>query len=118
MKLIGNVIWFFIYGLWISLIHFALGVAFCATGIFIPWGLQCFKIASYAIRPFGRHAITNFDSYPKSNLIWCVFMGWPMAVIHTIVGVVLCLAIIGIPFAKKCFSLAALQMTPFGADVG
>ena len=38
MKLIGNLIWFLIYGLWMAVIHFVLGIALCATVIFIPFG--------------------------------------------------------------------------------
>ena len=36
MKFIGNIIWLFIYGLWFALLHFAFGIALCATVIFIP----------------------------------------------------------------------------------
>lgn len=49
-----NVIWIFIGGIWIALSHLALGVFFCITIIGIPFGLQHFKLMSYALVPFGR----------------------------------------------------------------
>ena len=117
MKFIGNLIWFFIYGLWFAAVHFVLGIALCATIIFIPFGLQNLKIARYVIWPFGRVVETNFDKHPIMNLIWIVFGGLLLSVVHITVGVVLCITVIGIPFAKKCFRLAALSFLPFGAMV-
>ena len=116
-RFLGNLIWFFIYGIWMAAIHFVLGIAFCVTLIFIPTGLQFLKIASYAIWPFGRKAAVDFDLYPKCNLLWVIFFGWWLAILHTVVGIVLCFTIVGIPFAKKCFKLSSLSFTPYGAMV-
>jgi uncharacterized membrane protein YccF (DUF307 family) len=49
-----NIIWFFIAGLWIALIHVVFGFLLFISIIGIPWGLQHFKLASFAISPFGR----------------------------------------------------------------
>ena len=117
MKLVGNLIWMLIYGLWLAIAHFALGIVLCATLIFIPFGIQHFKIARYAIWPFGRSVETEFDRHPIMNLLWVIFGGLELATVHIIVGVVLCITIIGIPFAKKCFRLASLSFLPFGALV-
>lgn len=117
MKLIGNLIWFLIYGIWFAAFHFVLGIALCATVIFIPFGLQHFKIARYAIWPFGHNAVTDFDRHPILNLLWIVFGGLELACIHATVGVILCITIIGIPFAKKCFRLCAISFIPFGATI-
>ena len=117
MRLIGNLIWFFIYGFWMAAIHFALGIVCCASIIFIPAGIQFFKIARYAIWPFGHRAVADFDMSPKCNLLWIIFPGWLLALIHLIVGIVLSVTIVCIPFAKKCFKLSALSLTPYGATV-
>lgn len=117
MKLIGNLIWFLIYGLWMAVFHFVLGIVLCVSIIFIPFGLQHFKIARYAIWPFGRSMATDFDRHPIMNIFWILFGGAELAAIHILVGVALCLTIIGIPFGKKCFRLCALSFIPFGANV-
>lgn len=49
-----NIIWLLIAGLWIALLHILFGFLLCITIIGIPWGMQHFKLASFALRPFGR----------------------------------------------------------------
>ncbi len=49
-----NLIWLLIAGLWIALIHVIFGFLLFISIIGIPWGLQHFKLASFAISPFGR----------------------------------------------------------------
>ncbi len=49
-----NIIWLLIAGLWISLLHIVFGFLLCITIIGIPWGMQHFKLASFALTPFGR----------------------------------------------------------------
>ena len=117
MKFIGNLIWFAIYGVWFAAFHFLLGIALCVTLVGIPFGIQNIKIARFVIWPFGRTAFTDFDRHAMSNFIWAIFGGVLLAFVHVTVGVLLCMTLIGIPFAKKCFNLALLSLTPFGATV-
>lgn len=49
-----NLVWILIAGLWISLTHVLFGLLLCITIIGIPWGMQHFKLAGFAIAPFGR----------------------------------------------------------------
>ncbi len=49
-----NIIWLLIAGLWIALLHIVFGFLLCITIIGIPWGMQHFKLASFALTPFGR----------------------------------------------------------------
>lgn len=115
MRLIGNLIWFVFYGFWMALIHFICGLVLCLTIIGIPFGLQYFKIARYALWPFGASMGTNFDRHPVMNILWILCGGAELAFMHLFVGVLLCITVIGIPFAKKCFKLAHLSLIPFGA---
>jgi len=48
-----NIIWLLIAGLWISLLHIVFGFLLCITIVGIPWGMQHFKLASFALTPFG-----------------------------------------------------------------
>ena len=117
MKLIGNLIWFFGYGLWFALLHFVLGLALCLSIIFIPFGVMHFKIMKYAVSPFGHDVYSDFDYRPMMNLLWIVFGGYLLPAVHIVVGIVLCITIVGIPFGKKCFKLAKLEFNPFGAFI-
>ncbi len=53
MHTIGNLLWFFITGLFSFLSWSVCGLLFCITVIGIPFGLQCFKLAELALSPFG-----------------------------------------------------------------
>ena len=52
-----NIIWILIGGIWIALTHLVFGIIFCITIIGIPFGMQHFKLMSYALMPFGRTVV-------------------------------------------------------------
>ena len=52
-----NVIWFFVSGIELALIHFILGIVLCVTVVCIPFGMQFFKFAKLSLAPFGAHVI-------------------------------------------------------------
>ncbi|MCT4613836.1 MAG: YccF domain-containing protein [Marinifilaceae bacterium] len=54
LSLILNIIWLFIGGIWIALSHLIFGLLFCITIIGIPFGMQHFKLAGFALTPFGK----------------------------------------------------------------
>jgi uncharacterized membrane protein YccF (DUF307 family) len=49
-----NIIWFFVAGFWLFTLHIFFGLLLTLTIIGIPWGAQHFKLAGFAIAPFGR----------------------------------------------------------------
>ncbi len=48
------------------------------------------------------------------NLIRIVFGGFFMSLGYLLLGVVYCVAIVGLPFGVQHFKLALLALTPFG----
>jgi len=116
MKLIGNIIWFVLIGLWSWFAWIFTGILWCITILGIPFGKQCFKIAGLVAFPFGKTIRTNFDSHPIANIIWLILFGWEIAVGYVIMGIVFCITIIGIPLGKQSFKLATLALLPFGAS--
>jgi len=54
LDLTFNIIWFFIGGIWIWLTHIFFGLLFYITIIGIPFGKQHFKMAKWALAPFGK----------------------------------------------------------------
>lgn len=117
MKTIGNIIWFFLTGFLSAVYWTVIGILWCITIIGIPFGTQCFKIAGFVIWPFKKTVTTHFEKHPIANLIWLIFFGWEFAVAMIVVGAIWCITIIGIPFGKQCFKLAALSLIPFGATI-
>ncbi|MCF7931054.1 MAG: YccF domain-containing protein [Acholeplasmataceae bacterium] len=51
------------------------------------------------------------------NIIWFIFGGAIAALLWLILGVLLSITIIGIPFGTQCFKFAKLVLFPFGKDV-
>jgi len=48
------------------------------------------------------------------NIIWLVFSGFWMALGYALVGVVLCLLVVTIPFGIACLRMASYALWPFG----
>jgi uncharacterized membrane protein YccF (DUF307 family) len=89
----------------------------CIFIVTIPFGIASFRIAGYALWPFGRTVVSRADAGLGSlvgNIIWLVFAGIWLAIGHVITGVVLCLTIIGIPLALANFKLIPVSLMPLG----
>jgi uncharacterized membrane protein YccF (DUF307 family) len=51
------------------------------------------------------------------NLIWLILGGLLLSAAWLLLGVLLCVTIVGIPFGLQCFKFAKLNLAPFGKDV-
>lgn len=121
MNFIGNILWMLLGGIIISLYYFVIGLLFCITIIGIPFGLQLFKMAGFALWPFGREvASAPNDSGCLAifmNIIWILFGGIEIAMLHISIGLVCCITIIGIPFGLQHFKMSLLAIVPFGKTI-
>lgn len=121
MKFIGNILWLIMGGLVVSLYYALMGILFCITVIGIPFGLQLIKMAGLALWPFGRdvHSDTNDGGCLAiiMNVIWIIFGGIEIAMLHIGFGIVCCLTIVGIPFGMQHFKMAILAFVPFGKKI-
>ncbi len=116
MRFIGNLIWFLLGGFLLGLCWIIAGIIWCCTIIGIPLGVQCFKIAGVAMCPFGKTIANN--SKPMAlilNILWICISGVELAITHLVIGALLCITIIGIPFGKQHFKLAQVAFIPFGS---
>ena len=117
MRTIGNILWVVFGGIWLAIAYFVAGLVLCITIIGIPFGVQAFKMAGFALWPFGYTVVTKPSSGILEvvfNVIWLILFGWAIFVIHLIAGLVLCITIIGIPFGVQAFKLSVLALWPFG----
>jgi uncharacterized membrane protein YccF (DUF307 family) len=121
MNFLGNLIWIILGGLLISAYYALMGLVFCITIIGIPFGLQLFKMAGFALLPFGRNVVPgNSDGGCLSvlmNVIWIIFGGIEIALMHLGLGLFFCITIIGIPFGIQNFKMALLALVPFGKEI-
>ncbi len=120
MRLILNIIWFVLCGLWM-----AIGYAFAALICFIliitiPFGIASLRIALFALWPFGKTVVRRADAGVASgigNVLWFVLCGWWLAIGHLITGVLLCVTIIGIPLGLANFKLIPVSLLPLGREI-
>lgn len=121
MKILGNLIWWIFGGLEAAIGYFSGSIALAITIIGIPAALQTVKLGLLCLWPFGAE-IKETDkpsgciSIPL-NLLWLLFGGLWACLTHLLFGIILCITIIGIPFAKQHFKMARLSLAPFGKDV-
>ena len=120
MRLILNVIWFVLAGLWMA-ISYAIAALICFILIItIPFGIAALRIAIFALWPFGRTVVKRADAGVGAgigNVIWFVLCGWWLALGHLITGVALCITIIGIPLGLANLKLIPVSLTPLGREI-
>ena len=59
MRLILNLIWLFFGGIWLALGYVFFGIIACIFIVTIPAGIASFRMANYALWPFGRTVVRN-----------------------------------------------------------
>ncbi len=120
LRFIGNILWLILSGFWMAIGYVIAGVIMCILIITIPFGIASFRIAGYALWPFGRTVVVRPDAGAGStigNILWFILAGIWLAIGHVISGVIFCITIIGIPFGVASFKLAKLSLFPLGKDI-
>src|SRR3954464_7674986 len=108
MRLLLNIIWLVFCGFWMAIGYVIAGVVCCILIITIPFGIASFRIAGYALWPFGREVVWRPTAGAASaigNVLWIVLFGWWLALGCLITGIALCITIIGIPLGLGNFKL-------------
>jgi uncharacterized membrane protein YccF (DUF307 family) len=122
MRLIGNIIWLVFGGLFLALGYVVAGVINCVFIITIPFGVASFRLAGYALWPFGRVVVDRGKGSGSGirligNIIWLVFGGLWLALGHLFAALLCAITIIGIPFAIAHLRLAGLALMPLGKQI-
>lgn len=120
MRTLLNLIWLVPCGFWMAVGYVIAGVICCILIITIPFGVASFRIANYALWPFGRTAVRDPRAGAASmigNIIWLVFAGIWLAIGHIVAGVAMCVTIIGIPFGIASFKMVPISLLPLGAQI-
>jgi uncharacterized membrane protein YccF (DUF307 family) len=120
VRLVLNIIWFVLAGMWMALGYAVAAVVCFILIITIPFGIAALRIAIFALWPFGRTVVKRPDAGLASgigNVLWLVLCGWWLALGHLVTGVLLCLTIIGIPLGLANFKLIPISLLPLGRDI-
>ena len=117
MRTLLNVIWLLLCGFWLAVGYALAGVICCILIVTIPFGLASFRMAEFALWPFGRQLVKRTDAGVAStigNIIWIVVAGWWLALAHITTAVALAVTIIGIPLAWANLKLVPVSLVPLG----
>jgi uncharacterized membrane protein YccF (DUF307 family) len=128
MALLMNVLWVVFGGLAAAVSWMIAGLIMIISIVGIPWARAAMTIGLFMLWPFGRTVVERSVLYGREdigtgplgtvgNIIWFVFAGWWLALVHLFWGVVLCLTIIGIPFGIQHFKFAGHAIAPIGKEV-
>jgi uncharacterized membrane protein YccF (DUF307 family) len=120
MRVVLNVIWLLLSGIWMAIAYVVAGVICFLLIITIPFGIASWRIAGYALWPFGRTVIQRSDAGVGSaigNVIWLIVAGVWLAIGHLVFGSLLCLTIIGIPLGIANFKMIPISLLPLGREI-
>ncbi|APG82121.1 Hypothetical protein CPI37_1474 [Corynebacterium pseudotuberculosis] len=121
MRLILNLLWLVTGGIWLALSYIIFGALACIFIVTIPAGVASFRMAEYALWPFGRTVVRSTGSSSVlagvSNVIWFLVAGLWLALGHLTTAVGQALTIIGIPLAIANIKMIPVTCFPFGKRI-
>lgn len=116
MNFLLNGLWMVFGGGFLTALEYSIaGLVLCLTGVGIPFGLQCFKLARLALTPFGRSFFAPRTTLlgVVGNALWILLAGFWIFLTHLGLALSLALTVIGLPFALQHLKLAVLALAPF-----
>ena len=120
MRTLPTIIWVVFGGFWLFLGYLLFGLIACPFIITIPAGVACFRIASYALWPFGRTVVETPGAGAMSclsNVVWFVVAGLWLAFGHIVTAALQAVTIIGIPLAIANIKMIPVTCFPFGKRI-
>ena len=120
VRFLLNILWLVFGGLFIALGYAVAGIICCVLVVTIPFGIAAFRMANYALWPFGRTLVKRPDAGAPStlgNIIWLVFAGWWLALGHIATAIAQFVTIIGIPLGIASLKLVPVSLFPLGHEI-
>ena len=120
MRTIRNLIWLWFGGFWLAVGYFFAGILACILIVTIPFGIASFRMAGYALWPFGRAVIAKPSAGIGSgigNVIWFLIGGLWLAIGHVTTAVAQAVTIVGIPLAIANLKMIPVTCFPFGKEI-
>ncbi|APT86435.1 MULTISPECIES: YccF domain-containing protein [Corynebacterium] len=121
MKTILNIIWFVVGGFALAAGYFIFGVVACLLVVTIPAGVASFRMARFALWPFGRTVVQPVGGTggmsALSNVVWFIFAGVWLAIGHMATALAQAVTIIGLPVALANLKMIPVTCFPFGRKI-
>ena len=120
MRTLLNIIWFVFGGFWLALCYFLFGLLACILIVTIPFGIASFRMAAYALWPFGKTIVSKPSAGVGSalgNVIWFVVAGLWLAIGHLVTAAAQAVTIVGIPLAIANIKMIPVTCVPLGKEI-
>lgn len=117
LRAVLNIIWLVCGGLWLALGYVLAGIICCVLIVTIPFGIASFRIAGYALWPFGRTVVDRGRVGAFStlgNIIWIVVAGIWIALGHLLTAIPMFISIVGIPLGIANLKMIPVSLMPLG----
>ncbi len=95
----------------------------------LPLTRSCWEITKLSLVPYGNEAVHVDELEPERknalmntggtllNILWLIFFGWWLCLMHIFAGIAQCITIIGIPVGLANFKIATIALWPVGRRV-
>ncbi len=124
MRTLLNIIWLLFGGIVLAIGYVITGIIACLLIITIPAGIASFRMASYALWPFGRTVIDRGNPTALSstfigimNVVWFLVAGLWLAIGHVTTAIMQAITIIGLPLAAANLKMIPVTCFPFGKEI-
>jgi uncharacterized membrane protein YccF (DUF307 family) len=120
MRFVLNILWLIFGGLFLALGYAIAGLICFLLVVTIPFGIASFRIANYALWPFGRELVRKPSAGVASavgNVLWFIVAGWWLALGHITTAIAQFVTIIGIPLGVANLKLVPVSLFPLGHEV-
>lgn len=120
LSVVLNVIWLVFGGIWLALGYVLAGIICCLLIVTIPFGIASFRIALYALWPFGRTVVDRGQVGAFStigNVIWVLVAGIWIAIGHVVTAIPMFVSIVGIPLGLANLKMIPISLMPLGKEI-
>ena len=120
LNVILNVVWLVLAGIPLALSYALAGIICCVLVVTVPFGVASFRIAAYALWPFGRTVVDKPGVGVRSavgNVIWVLVAGLWLALGHLVTAIPLFVSIIGIPMGIANLKMIPVALMPLGREI-
>lgn len=120
VKALLNLIWLVFGGLWLALGYVLAGIVCCVLIVTIPFGIASFRMAGYALWPFGRTVVDHPRAGAWSaigNVIWVLVAGWWLVLGHLTTALAQAVTVVGIPLALANLKMIPVSLLPLGKEI-
>lgn len=120
MRTLLNIIWLLFGGIWLAAGYVLFGIVACLLIVTFPAGVASFRMARYALWPFGRDVVEKPSTGAGStfmNVVWFLVAGLWLALEHISTAAIQAITIVGIPLAIANVKMIPVTCFPFGKTI-